>query len=173
MAAATLALAGCSGDGGESEQLMFTRADGSTIEFPRGASAWCGPWDEDVSTPALHVGTVARPLGEASFWFVRALPADAEPGRRLRFPLEYVWNRPRGAVIFVLDLEDPRAPKNEASTQTERSSGWVEFDAAGCRMGDEVAFTVDATVGSEFVDGEPIEVEGTLRLKVGERPPGF
>ena len=85
-----------------------------------------------------------------------------------------MWNRPRGASIFVLDLEDTSAEKNEASTQTEDSGGWIEFDFGGsCEIGAPVGLTVDATVGSEFIDGEPIEIEGTLRLKVGEPPPGF
>jgi hypothetical protein len=167
-------LAGCAGSASTSDsELRVTRADGTTVAFPRDARAWCGPWDEDVPTRALHVGTVAKPLGEASYWVVQAVPRDVVDGQRTRFPLDFVWKRPRGAVVFVLDLEDTRGGKNEASSQAERSSGWIEFDAVGCEVGDEVAFTADAVIASEFTDGEPIEFEGSLRLRAGRPPPGF
>jgi hypothetical protein len=179
-ALAALALAGCGGsDAAVDPGLRFTRADGSTIRIPLGVVAWCGPWNDLIPRRALHVGALAGPPRRVSYWRLWAIPRDVESGDRVHSPVEFVWNRPRGVEIFVGDLEDTPGGAdtlggtNEASTQEEESGGWIEFDASGCEVGDEVAFTVDAVLGSEFGDDEPIAVEGSLRLRVGERPPGF
>jgi len=89
------------------------------------------------------------------------------------------WNRPVGVELFVADLEDTPGGAdvgrgtNEASTEQEDAGGWVEFDAVGCEPGDEVSFTVDAVPGSEFGDDEPIAAEGSLRVRLGQPPPGL
>jgi hypothetical protein len=192
IAGACLALAGCgSGSGGDEtaarEQragvgstIRFLRADGSAIRFPLEVVAWCGPWNDIIPTRAVHVAALDGPSTRTrvSYWYLWAVPHDVRAGRRVRFPVDFpAWNRPRGAEIFAFDNEDtPGGPDvlgrtNEASTQQEDSGGWITFDAVGCELGDEVAFTVDAVLGSEFGDDQPIRAKGRLRVTIGEPPP--
>lgn len=179
-ALAALLLAACGGAGGASDPtLRFTRADGSAIDFPLEVVAWCGRWNDLIPTRALHVGALRGRPRDASYWRLWAVPGDVASGRRVRFPVDFVWNRPHGAEIFVADAEDTPGGAdllggtNEASTEEEDAGGWIEFAAASCDVGSEVAFTVDAVLGSEFGDDEPIRVKGTLRVRVAGAPPGF
>ena len=93
-----------------------------------------------------------------------AVRRDVVVGRRIKFPNDFVWNRPRGALLFVADGE------NEASTAEEESSGSMEFSRVTCRRGGVVAFSIQGIVGSEFSDGKPVRVSGTYRGRVSARP---
>jgi len=174
-----LAMTACGGDGSGEQGLRFTRADGSEIEFPLAVVAWCGPWNDLIPTRALHVGALGGPPRRVSDWRLWAVPGDVRSGKRVRFPVRFVWNRPEGAELFAADLEDTpggadvRGGTNEASTEQEDAGGWLEFDAVGCEPGDEVSLTIDAVLGSEFGDDEPIAAKGSFRIRVGKPPPGF
>jgi hypothetical protein len=189
IAAVCLALAGCAGGNedtdaaareqhaGKESLIHFLRADGSAIRFPLAVAAWCGPWNDVIPTRAVHVATLDGPARRVSYWYLWAVPEDVRAGRRVTFPVDFpAWNRPRGAEIFAFDSEDtPGGPDilgrtNEASTQEKQAGGWITFEAVGCELGEEVAFTVDAVLGSEFGDDQPIRAKGSLRVTIGEPP---
>jgi hypothetical protein len=132
--------------------LRFEREDGTRI--PTGKPiVWCGPWADDVATPALHIGT-AR-------WHLGAVRRDLVRGRAFTFPHSFVFDRPTKAELFVADGD------NEASTEGEDSSGRVFYRRISCRPGRIVEFSIDAVVDSEFSDGDPITVSGVFRGRVG------
>lgn len=134
-------------------KLVFEREDGTVIRSaaPR---VWCGPWDEEVATPTLHVGTRS--------WHLGAVRRDLLRGKAFTFPHSFVFDEPSGAELFVA-----APPDIEASTDTERSRGRLFFTRISCRPGAIVAFRIDAVVGSEFGDGEPVTVRGRFRGRVG------
>jgi hypothetical protein len=160
-------LAGAACDGGEplgpaENDLVFTRADGSRIEFAGEPLVWCGPWEEG-SVPARAVHVLAGDFrGGGPVWRLQAVVEDAQPGQPLRFPNTFTWDQPEGASIFVLD--EP----NEASTQTDGSSGSITFSELDCDG--EVRFTLDAVIGSEFGDGPAVRVGGSFAATVGDAP---
>ncbi|UGS38066.1 hypothetical protein [Capillimicrobium parvum] len=143
--------------------LVFSREDGTAITFPGKTRVWCGPWEEDVAVPAIHVfaGRLRHPQHH---WQLSAVRRDVAPGTRLPFPLDFVFDHPRGAQIFAADMP------NEASTAEEEASGSMTFTRTSCRRGGVVAFSIDAVLGSEFIDGEEIHVTGTFRGRVGHAP---
>lgn len=144
-------------------QLTFTREDGSAIAFPGQTRVWCGPWAQDVAVPAIHV-FAGRPRHPQHHWELSAVRRDVARGTRLRFPLDFVFDHPRGAQMFAAD--DPI----EASTAEEEASGSMTFTRATCRRGGVLAFRIDAVLGSEFSDGEEVRVIGTFRGRVGPEP---
>ena len=100
-----LAVGGSAAEAG----LVFKRADGSAIRFAGTPRVWCGPWETDVARPSVHVA-----VGSVKHrWHLSAVRRDLTIGRRIRFPNDFVWNRPRGALLFVAD------GANEASTAEE------------------------------------------------------
>ena len=142
-------------------KLRFTRDDGSVIAFTAKPRVWCGPWDTEVKRPSLHVAV----RGRRRHWDLSAVRRDVKLGRRMKFPNEFVFNKPRGAELFPAD-----AP-NEASTNEEEASGSMTFTRASCRHGAVVAFTIDAVLGSELSDLGPINVTGSFRGHVASAPP--
>ena len=134
--------------------LRFEREDGSRMPGGR-PIVWCGPWADDVATPTLHVGS--------SRWHLGAVRRDLVRGRAFTFPHSFVFDRPTQAELFIAD----RATENELSTEGEDSSGRVFFRRISCRPGRVVAFSIDATVDSEFGDGETMRVRGVFRGRVG------
>lgn len=173
-----VATTGC-GTGGHDKpsDLTFRRMDGSVIDFRGDVLAWCAPWNDEIPTRALHVAALGglSAAERSSYWRLWAVPEDIRSGQRIAFPVDFVWNRPRGAQIFAGDFEDTgdHGPTNEASTQQEESDGWITFDAVGCFRGDHIAFRVDAVLGSEFGDDEPIRAEGMFSGQVTGPPPGL
>ena len=85
---------------------------------------------------------------------------------RVRFPLGFVWNRPKGVEIFVYD----RRTKNEASSETEEAGGTITFSRLTCQKGSVVRFDVNGVLGSEFFDGKRIRIGGTFRGVIGRAP---
>jgi hypothetical protein len=150
------------GVGGSSAEarLVFKRADGSVVRFAGTPRAWCGPWESDVGRPSVHVA-----LGTSkNHWHLSAVRRDLAIGRRIKFPNDFVWNRPRGALLFVADGE------NEASTAEEESSGSMAFSRVTCRRRGLVAFSIQGILGSEFSDGESVRVSGTYSGRISARP---
>lgn len=168
-ALAAALVAGCGGTDGEDSGLNFVRADGSKIAFDNPARIWCGPWTDIVDTQSLHVATLPGPRPEA-WWEVRAVIAAVRRQPRVGFPVDFVWNRPTGALVFVAD---DRGNGNEASSEQEDSSGSVQFEQASCSKGARVEFRIDAVLDSEFSDDTPITVQGHFRGTVGAPPAGF
>lgn len=141
-------------------KLRFTRADGSVIAFSAKPRVWCGPWEPDVKKRSVHVA--AR--GRKRHWDLSAVRSDVGPGTKVKFPTDFVFNKPKGAQFFVAD-----AP-NEASTNEEEASGSMTFTHVTCRHSGVVAFTIDAVLGSEFSDLGTVHVTGSFRGHVASAP---
>jgi hypothetical protein len=158
----------------EASGLVFRRADGSRIDFPGRVVAWCGPWNyEEIPARALHIAAIegVERSGQQwfSYWRVWAIVEDVRGGKPVRFPNRFVWNKPRGAEIFVGDFPT----ENETSTKQEQSSGQIAFEEATCELDGRVEFTLDVVVGSEFGDREPIVGKGSFSGVVSEPPAGY
>ena len=143
----------------------FRRSDGTAIRFAAPIRVWCGRWEPDVPVRSLHVGALPARRG-SSYWMLTAVLRDVRAHPRVRFPIGFVWNRPKGAEIFVYDART----KNEASSETEEAHGTVEFSQVGCRRGQRVQLTVHGVLGSEFFDGKKVRSDGTVRGVVGATP---
>lgn len=135
-------------------RLVFEREDGTTL--PTGDPiVWCGKWDYDVATPALHIGTYN--------WHLAAVRRDLVKGKAFRFPHSFNFDEPSKAQLFIAD----RPTGNELNTDGEDSSGRIFFRRISCRPGRIVEFTIDAVVDSEFGDRKPMHVTGRFRGRVG------
>ena len=165
-------LVGCGDDdtvnppGRTNNSLVFTREDGSEVEFPAAAQAfvWCGPWEQDeVPVLSLHVwfGSPEQPGG----WALRAVVSDIEIGDTLRFPNYFIWDQPDSVHLFLLD------PPNELATNTEESDGFIVFRRLPCPSGTAVDFSIDAVMGSEYGDMPPVTVRGRFTAQVTGHPP--
>jgi hypothetical protein len=140
--------------------LTFKRLDGSAIRFSVKPRVWCGPWDDLVARPSLHV--VARSARRG--WELSAVTRDIVPGQPIEFPNEFVSSRPRGAQLFVA------TPRIEASSAEEESSGSLVFSRASCQVGGLIQFSVRAVLGSELFGGTRVRVSGAYRGYVSETP---
>lgn len=141
-------------------RLAFTRPNGSEIRFGGTPRAWCGPWDSEVARPSVHVELRSARRG----WELSAVRRDLRIGRPIEFPNEFVFARPQGAQVFVYDSSI------EASTAEEESSGAMEFSRLSCNRGGVVAFSIEATLGSEFFDGALVGVSGSYRGHISKAP---
>ena len=65
-----------------------------------------------------------------------------------------------GVVFFVLD----HATDNEVNSDTEDSSGHITVKSAGCEPDPHLELTIDATLGSEYSNGEKLTVQGSINL---------
>ena len=172
-AGACIALMACGSDGATdgtpgtaANSVVFTRADGSRVQFVSGAPlhVWCGPWENGVvPTQSVHVW-YGGPAASSPYWYLRAVVADVVPSQPLAFPNSYVWDAPTGADVFLSD------PSNGLSTSAEGSSGSLTFDELNCASGGEVRFTVNAAIGSELGGGPSVTATGALRGTVGQSP---
>lgn len=168
LAAFLLLIPGCgddspTGPGSPGGSLAFTRADETTLAIGGPVVAWCGMWEEgEVPVPSIIIQQAGRT--EAGYWQVRAVLADVAPGHPIPFPNTFIWNQPRGADIFVYDA----VRGNELSSQTEESTGWIQFTRSDCGEGGVVEFIIDAVIGSELGGMDPIRVSGTLRAQLAQ-----
>ncbi|HMU60654.1 MAG TPA: hypothetical protein PKA66_02640 [Gemmatimonadales bacterium] len=147
--------------------LVVTRADNSQVSFAASAFlyVWCGPWEAGVvDTPSVQV-LFGGPAGSDPHWWMKGVVADVVIGQALTFPNSFVWDQPTKVDLFVGD------PPNELSTQQGNSSGSITFQKLDCTAGGEVAFTIDAVVGSELGGGPSVSVAGGFRGPVGGAPP--
>jgi hypothetical protein len=168
--AAAAAAGGCGGDGTQTVDVDFTRADGSLATFPQTVRAWCGPYDEDNSdTDAVHILAAELPYeSPAAYWIVSAVRADIERKPVTTFPDSFVFSEPRGAGLFALDADDRG---NELSSADEESEGTMRVELEGCEPGDTVRVTFDDVVlGSEYHDLPPISVAGAAVAEIGDAP---
>jgi hypothetical protein len=140
--------------------LTFKRPDGSAIRFGVKPRVWCGPWDDLVARPSLHVAARSARRG----WELSAVSRDIVLDQPIEFPNEFVSSRPRGALLFVA------TPRIEASSAEEEGSGLLSFSRASCQIGDLVEFSARAVLGSELFGGTPVRVSGTYRGYVSEPP---
>jgi hypothetical protein len=156
------------GSAAATRPLTFTRAGGAPIVFSGKTYVWCGPWEPDVHVPAVHVLIVPKQR-RASYWLLSGVVRDVKRQARVRFPVGFVWNRPKAAELFVYDA----ATKNEASSETEEARGTITFSALSCVKGRVMEVEINGVLGSEFSDGKRIRVSGTIRGLIGRPPPGL
>jgi hypothetical protein len=152
-ALALLAVAVCAASASAATTLVFRRADGSAITFPKTVRTWC-------DTGGLHAvgfGTIGQ-----SHWQLGIARMNVRSGR----VLPYSWQRPNGVELFVFDAKT----RNEASEGAEGSHGRVEPRRASCARGARVEIAVSGVIASEFSDGKPVRVSGTFVGRVGARP---
>jgi hypothetical protein len=121
-----------------------------------------------VKVPALRV-LLVPPRGRGAYWMLSGVLKDIQRTPRVRFPIGFVWNRPKGAELFVYDAPT----KNEASSETEHAKGVVTFSRITCRRGKTVTISARGVLGSEFGDGTPVRVSGTFRGTIGRPPVGL
>jgi hypothetical protein len=140
--------------------LVFERPDGSQIRFTGTPRVWCGPWDDEVARPSIHIALRSSRHG----WELSAVRRNLKRGRPIEFPNNFVSTRPRGALLFVFDAAI------EASSAEEESSGSMVFSKLSCRLGATVEFQIDAVLGSEFFNGKRVRVFGTYRGHVSKQP---
>jgi hypothetical protein len=137
--------------------LVFTRTDGSLVEYPVDVRVWCGHWEPDVPVPTLHVRIGwSRPT---SRWSLSAVVADVRRRPIVRLPNVFVWLEPKGALLFATDGQ------NELSSAEEEASGRIRFDRVRCGRRLALGFRIRAVLGSEFFDGEPLSVRGRFRAR--------
>jgi hypothetical protein len=145
--------------------LRFTRADGSDIVFPAGMDTfvWCGPWERQLTTPALNI-RVQTSDPHLARWELSAVLQDVRIGVPMAFPNYFVWDHPDSALIFLLD------PPNELSTQQQAARGYVTFYQLPCSSSAQVDFWIDAVLGSEFGDGPSVAMKGRFSAPSRQHP---
>lgn len=135
--------------------VQVTRADGTAVAVPLDFRVWCGSWERDVPVRALHVRVGTPP----ALWRLSAVVRDVRRRPVVRFPRSFVWNKPKGALLFAADGE------NETSSAEEEASGRITFDRVRCGRRLAVRARIRAVLGSEFFDGEPLTVRGSFRAR--------
>jgi hypothetical protein len=164
----------CSESGGSKPQtngegdLTFTRQDGSAIIFPDESQTWiwCGDWEPGyIEVPALNILVVGS-MQSGLYWKLRAVTADFGIGDTLTFPNHFIFDSPDSVSIFLLDSP------NELNTNTEDATGTIVFHKIPCQSGNEVDFTIDAVLGSEFGEGTPVVMRGRYSGEVTGAPSG-
>jgi len=152
----------------------FERGAGGEISFEGSPDTWCGPFGGVGPTPlpdetlyVLHGRVTAR---QSPAWALRAVVDDIEVGRTYSLPSPYGDDveKPAGFALYVRD-----GGTVEASSTSERSRGTLRFEELSCERGETIEFRISGTIGSEFLDGEPVHAEGTFRDVVGTRPEGL
>jgi hypothetical protein len=133
--------------------LVFTRPDGTRVDYPSRVRVWCGPWEPDVPVRSLHVQVGVR---GGPYWRLSAVVADVTRRPVIRLPHSFVFDRPTGALLFATD------GTNELSSAEEEAAGRLVFRRARCGPRMAVRVRVRATLGSEFSDGAPLLVRGTF-----------
>ena len=133
--------------------LVFLRPDGTEVAYPGAVRVWCGPWASDVPVRSVHVQVGAR---GRPYWHLSAVLADVRRDPVVRLPHTFIFGRPSEALLFAVD------GTNELSSAEEEASGRITFRRARCGPRLRIRFRVDATLGSEFLDGEPLSVRGTF-----------
>jgi hypothetical protein len=168
---ALLAVAGCGGsDADVQNDLVFRDVSGTVIEMPDDVHVWCGTWDPGglggSRAMRVLVGAVEDGAPRPPYWRLEASAEGTPVGEAKALPWLVNAPAPRGAELFVA-----AGANQENASDTELSSGTLTVQQLSCREGGRIAFSVDATVGSEFGDGDAVTVEGRFAATVGDGPP--
>jgi len=135
--------------------IVLTRADGTPIAIEPTIRVWCGPWASDVRKPSIHVLAGSR----GAVWTMSAVVADVRRRPVVRFPHNFIWDKPTGAQVFAGDRG------NEASSAEEESTGRITFTKVRCGKRLDLRFRIDAVIGSELFDGTSIAIRGTFSAR--------
>jgi hypothetical protein len=120
--------------------VAFTRPDGSAVPLAQRVHVSCGRWERDVPVRSVRIRAGAR---GGPLWQLRAVVADVRRRPVVRFPHDFVWDRPSGAQLFAVDGE------NELSSAEEEASGTITFRKVRCGRRLDVRFDIDGVLGSE------------------------
>jgi len=134
------------------DRLDFARTDGVPLAFPPRLRVFCGPWEQGVPVRSIHV----RIGGRHGRWQLDAVLADVRRRPVVRLPNAFVFDAPRGAELFA------GIGGIEASSAEDEARGRIVFERARCGPRLRLRVRVDAVLGSEFSDGEPVAVHGTF-----------
>ncbi|HVK28851.1 MAG TPA: hypothetical protein VM575_10945 [Nocardioides sp.] len=134
-------------------RLVVTRADGTEVVFDE-VTAKCGPSENDSGEVVVRIEGITDGVHLSS----EIVAADVEGDRTFALPIDFGDQEQgvRNLYLFV-----GAEPDLETSTTQEESTGTLEVVRAACDPV-EVELTIDATLGSEYFDGEPVDVEGRL-----------
>ena len=135
------------------DRLAFTRPDGTHAVYRPEVRVWCGRWAPDVAVRSIHVLAGARP---EAHWELHAVVADVRRHRVVRLPNAFVFDHPRGALLFATDRG------NELNSDTDDSSGSIRFGRVRCGRHLRLSFQVRARLGSELSDGDRMRVRGSF-----------
>lgn len=137
----------------EPTRLVVTKADGSEVVFDE-VTATCGPSEEHPDSVVLRLEGMA----DDAHLFSEIVPEDVAGGRTFDLPIDSGDEEQGNKHLHVFV---GAAPDLETSTTQEESSGTLEVVRASCDPV-EVELTMDATLGSEYHDGEELDVEGRV-----------
>ena len=135
------------------DRLVWTRPDGTRAAFRPEFRVWCGRWEPDVKVPSIHVWVGDRPQAH---WELHAVVADVRRRPVVRLPNAFVFDHPRGALLFGTDRG------NEVNSDTQPSTGRIRFGRVRCGRKLRISFRVSGSLGSELSDGEPLDVRGSF-----------
>jgi hypothetical protein len=82
--------------------------------------------------------------------------ADVRRHRVVRLPNSFVFDHPRGTLLFATDRG------NEVNSDTEESTGQIRFGRVRCGPRLRVSFRVRGSLGSELSDGATVAVRGSF-----------
>jgi hypothetical protein len=135
------------------DRLIWTRPDGTRVAFRPDVRVWCGRWASDVPVPSIHVWVG---VSRARHWELHAVVADVKRRPVVRLPNAFVFDHPKGALLFATDRG------NELNSDTDDSSGSIRFQRVSCGRRLRIAFRFTGRVASELSDGEPLSVRGSF-----------
>ena len=161
LAVALSGIAACGGGSGPTGEdavssLTFTREDGTTFTMPDLVVS-CGESDGRLLIKANTADMSEEPAESRLIFF--ATLDDVADGATVELGQDDSENE-AGAVLFVLDHETD----NEVNSDQEDSRGRIVVHSAACKPEPQLDMSVDATLGSEYGDGEKVAVEGSVRL---------
>jgi hypothetical protein len=135
------------------DRLVFTNPDGTHPAFRPEVQVRCGRWDPQVPARSINVWVGDRP---EAHWELHAVVADVQRHRVVRLPNSFVFDHPRGALLFATDRG------NEVNSDTEESTGRIRFGRVRCGRHLRISFRVTGSLGSELSDGDTVAVRGSF-----------
>lgn len=158
----------------ERSGFTVTRPDGSTFElvnfvaicrdFPEGDpdAGYVEAWASLAGT-RIDPNADTEPKGPAA----RILVLDDVPdGTQLDLPFEETYGSEETGFVFTVGDR-----RNTATSAEEEAAGNVEIIRASCEPTPVLEVRIDATLGSEFYDGEVLKVKGYGRLEAAKDSP--
>ena len=154
----------------ESDALSFTRPDGSTFTID-GAQVRC-PSPEQSDSPSQAIVVLARGRsahGTPGYFTIQALVDEVAEGATVDLPTQAVEREGGGpdyesVHLFVYDAERD----GELSSSQEEASGTIVFESLSCDPVPAIDVRINATLGSEVFEGDPVRVKGRITLGYDE-----
>jgi hypothetical protein len=165
-------LCGCATGDETGNELRVTREDDSRVKVPDELHAWCGAGPfESAGAPKgrelwIFAGTLPpeeEGIEPETFWMFSWPTKEIERSPRIELPETEAQHGP----LFVYDAAGP----NELSGSEEEAEGTVVVEKWGCKKGDVVRISVDATLGSEHFEGPTATAKGTIETVIGDPLP--